>query len=193
MYTISVEIEGTKPILYNKFQMDELEGKTLRPKKNSEESDREEAYKTAHINSKKKLFLPFECLMACITEAGKFEKRGKSKVTTCKTSLVPAGIKINQSEILLLNKKGKELKDTDFVVDKRPVVIPSTGGAVPKCRAKVEEWKLNFDLECDETIFSSSDVRTLLEHAGTKIGLGSFRICCKGYYGSFKINKFKKK
>jgi len=117
--------------------------------------------------------------------AGKFEKLGKSKITTIKTSLVPAGINIVEKRIPFNTK--------DFVVDRRPVVNPNTGGALLKFRAKLEEWELSFTLECDETLFSTHVVRTLLDHAGSKIGLGSFRPSCKGLFGKFKVVEFVKK
>lgn len=185
MYLLKVKIEGVTPILFNRFNEADLVGTTkTRPKANTEESEREAALKTAHIDENGELFLPFEMLFSCIMAAGKFEKLGKSKITTIKSSLVPAGVSIVEKRIPFNTK--------DFEVDRRPVVNPNTGGAIMKFRAKLEDWSLSFTLEVDETLFSTHVVRVLLDHAGSKIGLGSFRPSCKGLFGKFKVVEFEK-
>ena len=79
-----------------------------------------------------------------------------------------------------------------FEVDSRSVVIPATGGRIMKHRARLDEWKLTFELEVDTTIFAVDFVRALMDDAGKKIGLGDFRPDRKGPFGKFKVTKWKK-
>jgi hypothetical protein len=175
---IDVEIKGISPLLMNKFNPENLESKTV----DKNETPREAAEKTAYIGEDRQLYILIECIFSCIICSGKFHKIGKNKVTTMKSSLIPAGISI-LSDVLPLNT-------SHFEVDSRAVVIPSTGGRIMKHRARLDEWKTNFSIEVDKTLFSEKIVRKIIDDAGQKIGLLDFRPDRKGYFGKFKVTKW---
>lgn len=175
---IKCTIEGATPLIMNRFNDSSLE--TNARDKNA--LPREIAEKTAYLDDKGKLFYPTINLYSAIINAGKFHKHGKNKVTTQKSSLIPAGLLMTQ-EIVYFEKP----KDNNFEVDSRPVVIPSTGGKIMRHRARLDEWQLSFHLELDETMFSSKLVKEFVTDAGKKIGIGDFRPERKGFYGRFTI------
>lgn len=182
MKTVQVTIQGTTPLLMNRFtEENEIKVSSgIAPATiGSRGTPREQATKTAYIDSDGMLHMPGPNVFRCLIEAGKYLKAGKSKVTTQKSSMIPAGISLQ--EIVLPFGTDK------FEVDSRSVVIPSTGGRIMKHRARLDEWKLTFTLDIDETMFDLRFVRQLVDDAGRRIGLGDFRPDRKGPFGKFKI------
>jgi hypothetical protein len=190
---LDIEITGHTALLMNRFS----DGSEVAVSSGHRPSTvghrgtpREQAEKTAYQDEKGYLYVPQQNLFACLINAGKFHKVGKSKVTTMKSSLVPAGIAMLDGLVLpiLSPKSNKGLKQ--FEVDSRRVVIPSTGGAVMRHRARVDDWRIRFSIEVDLELFSPDFVRTLVDDAGKKIGLGDYRPERKGPFGKFKVTSW---
>lgn len=172
---IKIKIDGITPLLMNKFNSEEL-GNNVRDKN---ETPREAAEKTAYLTKEKELYFPGENIFAAIICAGKYHKIGKNKVTTMKSSLIPAGITM-LTMVCLFNT-------SEFEVDSRSVVIPSTGGRIMKHRARLDKWTTEFDIDVDKNLFSEKIARQLIDDTGSKVGLGDFRPDRKGSFGKFKV------
>lgn len=175
----SIEITGISPLLMHKFDEKELTS----PSKNKNLTPKEIAERYVYKTDKGELYVPMECVYACIINGGRFSKMGKNKITTQRSSMVPAGINMVE-KICLLGTK-------DFDVDARAAVNPSTGGRVMVYRPRLNEWKLSFTLDVDTNMFPEHAVRTIVDDAGIKCGLLSFRPERKGYFGKFKVTKWK--
>jgi hypothetical protein len=184
---IHVTIEGITPLLMNRFT-DEAEiattsGHAPALRGGSKGTPREQAERTAYRDVQSgDLYLPGPNLFAAIVDAGKFHKLGKNKVTTQRSSLVPAGLLVDELMIPLGTK--------DFEVDSRRVRIPATGGCVMRHRARLDTWQASFTLDVDATVFSTGFVRELLEDAGKKIGLGDYRPTTRGPFGRFVVTRW---
>ena len=113
---------------------------------------------------------------------------GKSKLTTMKTSLIPAGLMVDDLVCLLIYTDGKPL--TEWEVDSRSVVIPSTGGRIMAHRPRVDAWNATFTLDLDTTMFTPNLVRSVVDDAGKKIGLGDYRPARKGPFGRFVVSRW---
>lgn len=177
---IYVKIEGITPILFNRFCEEEY---MLKSPKNKNLLPREEAEKTLYKNKAAIIYIPAINIFSCIISAGIYHKLGKNKVTTQKSSLIPAGLQVMEIEC--------SLNTSDFEVDSRSVVVPATGGRIMKHRARLDEWETEFHLIIDETIFDERFVRQLIDDAGMKCGLGDFRPNRKGLFGKFKVTEWK--
>lgn len=145
---------------------------------------REEATKCAYVDELNRLYLPTNNIYACIINAGKFHKEGKNKVTTARSSLIPAGVMIDE-EFSYFSQP------TTFEVDSRSVVIPSTGGRIMKHRPRLDNWKLDFTLLLDTKMFTEKTLRLIVDDAGSKVGLGDFRPERKGFFGRFVVTSWK--
>ncbi|MEE9177580.1 MAG: hypothetical protein V3U46_04065 [Acidimicrobiia bacterium] len=179
---IAIEIEGTTPLLMNRFT-DEAQQKATSGTGSSLIGDRG----TAREQAEKKLYthegeigIPQPNLFRCFIDAGKFFKNGRSKITTQKTSLIPACVEI---EGMFLPLKTSE----DWQVDTRPVRIPATGGRILAHRPMFEKWGLAFETEVDTSMISVKLFRELVDAAGKRIGLGDFRPDTKGPFGKFVV------
>ena len=181
---IRVRIEGIAPLLMNRFG-DEAEvatssGHSPAIGNGHRGTPREQAEKTAYRHSKTgELFLPGPNIFAAIVQAGMFHKLGKNKLTTQKSSLVAAGIVVTDLLIPLGTK--------EFEVDSRRAVIPVSGAAVLRHRARLDKWGGSFTLQVDGDMFSADLVRLLVDDAGKKIGVGDYRPARRGPFGRFVV------
>lgn len=182
---VKVTISGTTPLLMNRFH----EGNEVKVSSglsavsiSGKGTPREQATLKAYSSNDGNLFIPGPNIFSCLIAAGKFHKAGKSKITTIKSSLVPAGVSI----LDLICPLGTD----HFEVDSRSVVIPSTGGRIMCHRPRLDEWSLSFTLDVDTEMFDLKTVRLLMDDAGKKVGLGDFRPDRKGPFGKFTVTRW---
>lgn len=184
--SIAITIEGRTPLLCNAFtdeaQMQANSGQRAATV-GEKGTPREQAEKKLYMGHNKKPIIPQPNLFRCIIDAGKFFKNGKSKVTTQKTSLIPACVEIVGVEIPLCHQD-------PWTVDTRPVRIPSTGGRILCHRPCFNDWLLKFNAAVDTTVISLNLFRDIVDAAGKSIGLGDFRPDCKGPFGKFVVTRW---
>jgi hypothetical protein len=173
---IKVTIQGKTPLLMNRFSEEQLESSQ---NKDKNATPREMAEIFAYRDKNGELCIPGICIFASIIDAGKFSKKGKNKITTMKSSLIPAGVSLEEEECLLGTK--------EFEVDSRSVVVPATGGRIMRHRPRLDEWKVKFTLEIDKNEFSEKEVRKFVDDAGNKCGLLAYRPNRKGWFGKFDV------
>lgn len=181
----TVTISGITSLLMNRFNEAaeiSVSSGTRSSIKTDRLTPREMAEAKAYKSPDGQLFIPGTNIFACIISAGSFHKVGKSKVTTQKTSLVPAGVVITDLVCPLNTDK--------YEIDSRSVVIPSTGGRIMCHRPRLDAWSTTFHMEIDEDIFTEKFVRLLVDDAGKKIGLGDFRPQRKGPFGRFNVTSW---
>ena len=183
MKLIEITIEGVTPLLCNRFtdavQLKATDGTSviLRGEKTS---PREQSESKLYLGRNEKPMIPQPNLFRCLIDAGKYFKAGRSKVTTQKSSLLPACLSIEELEIPIQHQE-------PWTVDTRAVRIPSTGGRILCHRPCFHDWKLTFSLRIDTEIISLKLVREIVDAAGKRIGLGDFRPDCKGPFGRFVV------
>jgi len=185
--TIQVTIEGTTPLLCNRFtdaaQMAATNGNRLSGV-GEKGTPMEQAEAKLYMGHDHKPMIPQPNLFRCLIDAGKFFKNGKSKVTTQKSSLIPACVEIEGLELPIKHRE-------PWSVDTRAVRIPSTGGRILCHRPCFHDWRLSFTMNVDTDFISAKLVREIVDAAGKRIGLGDFRPDCKGPFGKFVVVEWK--
>lgn len=186
MISIKIKIDGVTPLLVHAFT-DEAQMSATSGARVATSGDRgtphEQAAASLYLNEDGQPIIPQPNLFRCILDAGKFFKAGKSKVTTIKSSLIPACLSIDALAIPILHEE-------DWTVDQRPVRIPSTGGRIIRYRPCFHDWALAFTAELDTDIISANLFREIVDAAGKRIGLGDFRPDCKGPFGKFVVTEW---
>jgi len=186
MKRIKVELSGKTPLLLHRFtdaaQMQATSGAsgTLVGDRGTPQ---EQAEQCLYKDEDGKPCIPQPNLFRCMIDAGKFFKNGKSKVTTQKSSLLPACLEIEGVTIPIQHKE-------PWAVDTRPVRIPSTGGRILRHRACFNDWSLSFEMELDTEMMGAKMLRDIVDAAGKRVGLGDFRPDCKGPFGKFVVTKW---
>lgn len=184
---IKFSIEGVSPLLLNRFHeaaQQAVSSGTSSVLHGQKPPPREQAEVKLYRDSTGACVLPGPNLFAALIEAGKHVKSGKSKLSTNRSSLVPAGMSVLELELPILPNK--------WEVDSRAVVIPSTGGRIMCHRPRFDEWRLQGTVQVDESMFGERLVRDLFDLAGSRVGLGDFRPSRRGPFGRFKVVSWKK-
>lgn len=187
LVNISVTIEGTTPLLVKKFT-DDAAMSASSGNRSSYTGDlgtpREQAEsRLYHAADGVTLVVPQPNVLRCLIDAGTFFKAGKSKISTQKSSLIPACVRLPGVAFPIIHRE-------PWTVDSRPVTIPSTGGRVMSHRPKFEDWKLEFEMELDTSMISVKLLREIVDAAGRRIGLGEFRPARKGPFGQFAVTRW---
>lgn len=187
MKRLSITIEGITPLLMNRFhdaaQLAATSGTRISTVGNKG-TPREIAEAKLYTGQDGNPMIPQPNMFRAIIDGGAFFKNGKSKVTTLKSSLIPACLSIEELEIPLESKES-------WTVDTRPVRIPSTGGRILAHRPCFNDWALTFTAILDDEIISMGLLREIIDAAGKRIGLGDFRPACKGPFGKFVVTHWK--
>jgi hypothetical protein len=184
MVRVKVRIEGTTPLICNRFTDEAAESASRGNGKATLLGDKgsplEQATKKLYTDNEGNPMIPNPNLFRCLIDGGAFFKAGKSKITTQKSSMIPACMEIEELCITIINKE-------PWTVDTRPVRIPSTGGRILAHRPIFNDWALEFDLNVDTDMMPIKLAREILDASGKRIGLGDFRPACKGPYGKFVV------
>jgi len=146
----------------------------------------EEAEKVCYRNAEGFLYVPSRCLKACILNGASWYKVGKKSAKP----IIAGGMLIEPVELLLLDAKGKKIKD--YEIDSRSVVVQRS--RIVRHRPIIKEWTLKFDIVYNETILPDiSLVEEILGEAGMRIGLLDNRPQKYGDNGMFDVVSFKEK
>jgi hypothetical protein len=181
MKEIEVEIEGETPLLMCSSSSMSIE-KTSKIVK--ETNFEKEAYESAYwsSNGKKELVVPSNCLYAAIINAASGYRVGKKSAV----GLLAGVIRIDPPEISLGTDK--------YQIDIRQIVINKTARLF-KARARLDKWKLKFKILYNEKYLpkeiADKTLYSILEEAGVRYGIMAYRPQRKGWFGTFKITKWK--
>lgn len=183
MKRIDAVIEGVTPLLCNRFtdaaQMAATNGNRL-ASVGEKGTPMEQAQTRLYLGHDGEPMIPQPNLFRCLIDAGQFFKSGKSKITTQKSSMIPACAEIEGLEIPIGHKD-------PWTVDTRAVRIPSTGGRILCHRPCFHDWRLSFALNIDTDMITAKLLREIVDAGGKRIGLGDFRPACKGPFGKFVV------
>ena len=191
---ITVEIEGTSPLLMNKFSIGALEKPAMKMssvKKAGEEYGTvdEQAAKTAYWTSDgKSLCIPAEVLMGSILNAGKsymVKQSGKSRATSISNFLAGA-MRIEPYQVSLNTQK--------YEADVRGVVIAQgmKRNRIARVRAKVPVWKAKFEIVYNKLLLENPNLlEEVLKDAGQRVGIMDYRPERRGNMGCFLVTTFK--
>lgn len=183
---IKFVIEGISPLLMNRFHeaaQEAVSNGTRLTLTGQKPPPREQAEQKLYQDSDGRCVMPGQNLLAAIVDAGRHIKSGRSKLTTMKSSLIPAGISLLEFELPITPGK--------WEVDSRAVVIPSTGGRIMCHRPRFDEWRVASTAQIDESMFDKRLVRELFDLAGSRVGVGDFRPARRGPFGRFKVVSWK--
>ncbi|MBI4241485.1 MAG: hypothetical protein HY613_07185 [Candidatus Rokubacteria bacterium] len=137
------------------------------------------AYRLAAANGQPgELYQPAEHIERAFYQAAGFHKIGRRSAK----SVAGAAVGISPRKIPHGTAR--------FEIDEQSGVNPSTRGRVMIYRARLDAWRLAFDLDLDESLIQPDLARKILEDAGRKIGIGAFRVAKGGRFGQFQVVEF---
>lgn len=190
MKSFRVKIKGITPLLHHRMTEEELFGllgkKSSRKKDKIVETPRQIAEKYAYKNNKNQYVIPTSYLCGAFGQAAGDYKQASSSRKSYKS--IAGGIFRPLEEfVVLTNHKGKPLED--FEVDVRKATN-HLKGAVAVCRPRFDSWETEFNINLDDELISQETAHQILNDAGRRVGIGSFRVSKGGYFGQFQITQW---
>ncbi|MEO5927589.1 MAG: hypothetical protein ABIO72_02705 [Patescibacteria group bacterium] len=139
------------------------------------------------------IILPSSMLFACLRNAGRKVKVGKSNISTAKTTELPSILTIEEEYFILYDPEStKPLTEEDMKTDLRRCMMDNAGKkvAVGNIRPRFNSWGFKATISVDYSAMdglTESHIRKLFEIAGNRIGVGSWRPSCNGPMGRFRV------
>lgn len=166
--------------------LEELRTKVRKPKVR-DWSVTEEAQTKLIKSSDGKLGLPDQYLWAALVEAGRRVKiDAKRSISTTESSLLGGLIDFAmEGEFFPFLDP-----ETKWVPTKMAGKNPADGVAVCIVRPLVRHWEIEVPVEVDEKEIAPEKIRDLFRIAGQFVGLGDFRVSCKGRFGKFTLESW---
>lgn len=176
-YAATVAIEGTSPILFHRWNCEDVEAKSKAAKNSAaKKSDNVEAY--VYRNNDGNICLPGEYLRQAVIHAAKYRQDPRSPRKSA-MDLFKAGV-ISLTELASLGKA-----DWDYL-DQRRATIQRSG--ITRVRpAFLAGWRAEFDLQVlTPEYIEPSVLLAVLNDAGRLIGVADNRPT----YGRFQVTSF---
>lgn len=190
MKTYNLKIKGRTPLLQHRFSEEALFGllgsKSEKKKVQEVKTPREIAESHAYKAADGSFYIPSEYLIGAIRHVASDYKQKNSQRKSLKQVIVGA-IRPEKETVTLLDE-GRPI--TAFEVDVRRAVNHKAG-AVAVCRPRFDRWEAEVNLMIDDTIVDEKTALQMIEDAGLRAGVGSFRIQRGGYFGSFQVTEWK--
>lgn len=189
MKRMEIEITGTTPLLQHRMTEEVLFGllgaKTQKKKDKEEQTPRQIAEKYAYKDGNN-FVVPTGYLVGAFKSVASEYKQKNSIRKSIKA--IAGGVFRPETEFAtLLCFKNKPLKD--FEVDVRKATNHQKG-AVAVCRPRFDEWKFKTIIAIDDGLLSTETALEILNDAGKRSGIGSFRVSKGGYFGQFSVTSF---
>lgn len=192
MQTYKCEIEGITPLMQDKMSHETLLSlipniKGVKKKVKEELTPREIAEDHSYKNGNG-YQIPSEYLRQAFIGASSEYKQKHSSRKSYKP--IAGGIFRPQGIFIdLIDKKKKPI--TTFEVDIKKATNHQKG-AVAAVRPRFDKWWADFTVEIDEDLIPQELALQILEDAGRRVGIGSYRVSKGGYFGQFQVVKWKK-
>jgi hypothetical protein len=190
MKNFEVELESLSPMLHHRMTEDELFGllgtKGKKKKQKEELTPRQIAEKYAYKTEDGRFYIPAGYI--CGAFAGVASEYKQKNSTRRSVKSIAGGVfSPLEEQIIMTDHEGSPLKS--FEVDIRKATNHKVG-AVAVCRPRFERWKVKFNIAVDDTLLDPQQALEILEDAGRRSGIGSFRVSKGGSFGKFCVTSW---
>lgn len=191
MRRYKVKLKGTTPLLQHRMTEEELfkllGAKTDKKKDKDEQTPREIAGKYVYRDTEGKVVIPTSYIVGAFKTVASDYKQKNSIRKSIKS--VAGGVFRPENEFeRILCDEGKSVET--FEVDVRKATNHQKG-AVAVCRPRFDKWNCEMIVTIDDDIISPDTTLEILNDAGKRSGIGSFRVSKGGYFGQFQVTEFK--
>jgi len=190
MKNFRVKIRGVTPLLQHKMDEDALfallGAKSSRKKDKEELTPRQIAEKAVYRDTDGNCVVPTAHLIGAVKSVASEYKQKNSTRKTMKG--IVSGVIMPVREFETLKSKGEVLKDYEVDIRK---ATNHTKGAIAVCRPRFDSWEFETELQVDSELISGDTVHAMLNDAGKRSGIGSFRVSKGGMFGQFLVEEFR--
>jgi hypothetical protein len=176
---VNVKLEGTSPLLQNRFAAEGMPAPKATVKNMSKITDDVDSklYKDSDGN----IYQPSTHIIGTMKKAGaRFQIPGQGKLTY--KNMIGSGVIIVTPDAIVHNNQ-------EWETDSRSVIIGRA--RIIRQRPVFKDWSIDFQLDIDEEEINGEVVKDILDHAGKRVGIGDFRPEKGGSFGRFHVTKWK--
>ncbi len=178
---VRVRIEGTRPLLMNKFGAHD-EVKAVTKGKKDYGTPLEQACKAAYFDAARNLLMPTTWIIGALRGAATYFKQ-QGKRSTYK-NLIASSI-IPDSEFVIF-ENSPTLDNIE--IDSRGAVVQRA--RIVRHRPKLSNWAVELLLSVDTELVALDTLKNILMDSGKTQGIGDFRISKGGPFGQFTVTDF---
>ena len=192
MKTFRIKIKGKTPLMHHRMTEEAIMG-LLQPKskkktvQDESRTPRDIAAQHAYANEDGTYYIPTEYLIGAFKTVASDYKQKDSQRKSYK-SIVGGIFRPVEAKASLKDHSGKPIKTFEVDIKK---ATNHQKGAVAICRPRFDEWSVETEVQIDDTLLDEHTARQILTDAGTRSGIGSFRVARGGFYGQFSVEEFK--
>ena len=179
MKKYNVRIRGIRPLIHNRYDLDEAQ-KKRKKQKGSTFNPEKEVEKSLYRNTKGEIYQPADHIEGALIKTGpKFVIPNASRKTY--KDRMKSQIFVSPSQISFNGNSN------NYEIDIRSGVVPSTRGRIAIARPRWDNWEFDFQIQVlDENLVSGDILKEILETAGREQGIGTYR----PKFGLFEVVKF---
>jgi len=180
MKTITLHVVGESPLLMHSTKGMTRAGSAKMKAKKVPDA-KEEAELAAYRDDDGHLFVPCIFFRQAAVSAGKGRKIGKHFATT-----LLRGALIDPDRRALLVDPGTGEVLTEYEIDERAVVVGKA--RVMRARPRLDTWAAGVTLDYDDDVLDPEIIADVLDTAGTRVGVGDYRVEKGGWFGRFRVD-----
>lgn len=190
---VEVTIEGVTPLLLNPMSEKTLLGiqsgsKPPKHAKGQFTPTEEAESKLEDRTDEKGFFIPREMLMANLVTAGKWIRLdGKRQLTSGKATLVTAFVKILDERLYIVDPKTGSKPDWRVHMSRGTNENAGKSTGICITRPCFDRWSIKVNALIDLRELSESTYRQLFDYAGSRHGIGAWRLENRGVFGEFRV------
>lgn len=191
MKRYSVTLKGQTPLLHHKMTEEalfSLLGTKTKKKKGAEtKTPREIADEHAYKTTDGHFCIPLTYVSGAFAHVASDYKQTNSQRKSFKAIAGGVFRPVGESAILVDPETGEKLKAYEVDVRK---ATNHKAGAVAVCRPRFDRWSCQFEVAINDDLLPPDTALQILNDAGLRSGIGSFRVSKGGYFGSFQVTHF---
>lgn len=190
MKRFKIRLKGTTPLMHHRMTEEcliSLLGDKGQKKKVKEVlTPREIAAKHVYQYENGECYIPMGYVCGAFLHVASDYKQSNSQRKSYKA--IAGGVFRPESEnAKLVDSKNKPLKKWEVDLKKGTNHLK---GAVAICRPRFDTWETEFTATINTDLMTEDTALKILNDAGLRAGLGSFRVSKGGYYGQFQVTEF---
>ena len=191
MKRFDVTLKGITPLLHHRMTEEALfsllGAKTKKKKSDAVKTPREIAEEHAYKTIDGHYFIPLSYVSGAFAHVASDYKQSNSQRKSYKAIAGGVFRPLTESATIVDPDSGRELDN--FEVDIRKATNHKAG-AVAVCRPRFDKWGCQFQISINTDLLPADTALQILNDAGQRSGIGSFRVSKGGYFGQFSVTHF---
>lgn len=183
MKQFEVTIKGVTPYMQDRMDDVKLEQWVknrgmIHEHADASKEDATRAEFACYRNEQGKCYLPADHLRGAFINAGSYVKAKVGGRSKSMKVIVAAMFTVLPEQIIIPDYNA---------IDKRSAVNRNVKARIIRIRPKWNDWQVTFTLQIGENSITIETIKSIIEHAGNYVGIGSFRPTSNGMFGRFEL------